>query len=54
MKVGIISDTHNLLRPEVVEMLSAQEIDGKKVIDDGIRSAIEAYYAEYGCGIKEN
>lgn len=39
---------------EVVEMLSAQEVNGKKVIDDGIRSAIEAYYAEYGCGIKEN
>ena len=26
MKVGIISDTHNLLRPEVVEMLSGCEV----------------------------
>lgn len=33
---------------EVVEVLHNKEIDGRIVIDDAIKSAIEAYYKEYG------
>lgn len=33
---------------EVVEVLYNKEIDGRIVIDDAIKSAIEAYYKEYG------
>lgn len=33
---------------EVVEVLHNKEIDGRIVIDDAIKSAIEAYYTEYG------
>ncbi|MCR4713098.1 MAG: orotate phosphoribosyltransferase, partial [Treponemataceae bacterium] len=33
---------------EVVEVLCNKEIDGRIVIDDAIKSAIEAYYKEYG------
>lgn len=33
---------------EVVEALYDQEIGGRVVIDDSIRAAIDAYYAEYG------
>ena len=33
---------------EVVEALYNKEIDGRIVIDDAIKSAIEAYYKEYG------
>ena len=33
---------------EVVEVLYNKEIDGKIVIDDTIKAAIDAYYKEYG------
>ena len=33
---------------EVVEALYNKEVDGRIVIDDAIKSAIEAYYKEYG------
>ena len=33
---------------EVVEVLYNKEIDGKIVIDDAIKAAIDAYYKEYG------
>ncbi|MCR4939952.1 MAG: orotate phosphoribosyltransferase [Treponemataceae bacterium] len=33
---------------EVVEVLYNKEVDGKNLIDDSIKAAIEAYYKEYG------
>ena len=33
---------------EVVEVLYNHEIDGKVVIDDTLKAAIDAYYEQYG------
>lgn len=33
---------------EVVETLYNHEIDGKVVIDDELKAAIDAYYEQYG------
>ena len=33
---------------EVVETLYNHEIDGKVVIDDELKTAIDAYYEQYG------
>ncbi|MCR4788414.1 MAG: orotate phosphoribosyltransferase [Lachnospiraceae bacterium] len=37
---------------EVVECLYNNEIDGRIVIDDSLKKAIDAYYAEYGAGYR--
>ena len=34
---------------DVVECLYNKECQGKIVIDDTIKAAIDAYYKEYGC-----
>ena len=34
---------------EVVEYLYNRERQGKVVIDDTLKSAIDAYYEQYGC-----
>ena len=33
---------------DVIEYLSNEKVDGTLVIDDGLRNAIDAYYAQYG------
>ena len=33
---------------DVIEYLSNEKVDGTLVIDDGLKSAIDAYYAQYG------
>ena len=33
---------------EVTEVLYNHEVDGRVVIDDRIKAALDAYYAEYG------
>ncbi len=33
---------------EVIEVLYNKEIDGKVIIDDGLKEAIDKYYQEYG------
>ena len=33
---------------EVISYLTSHEVDGRLVIDDKMKSAIDAYYAQYG------
>ena len=46
---GAVSYTHlDVYKRQVVEHLHNKECNGKVVIDDEIKSAIDAYYEQYG------
>ncbi|MBO5550360.1 MAG: orotate phosphoribosyltransferase [Lachnospiraceae bacterium] len=34
---------------EVIEYLTRHDVKGKRIIDDSLKAAIDAYYAQYGC-----
>ena len=49
MRIGLISDTHGLLRPEVLDFLRGSDhiVHGGDVCDAGVLEKLRAIVAEY-------